>query len=81
MSTDRPRTPLPELAAAVATGLALVLLALAVLVAMHVLTGRLLPEDGAQGEPTSEAAVRVPSREIDQVRVPGAAGAAGTMGA
>ncbi len=82
MSTDRSRTPLPELAGAIAVGVAMVALTLAVLVAMHVLTGRLLPDGGAQGQPAGEAAgPRVPSHEMDGVLVPGRAPAAGTMGA
>ncbi|PYG01933.1 hypothetical protein SAMN05216184_101398 [Georgenia satyanarayanai] len=82
MSTDRPRTRLPEVAGAIATGVAMVVLALAVLVAMHVLTGRLLPGGGAQGQPADTSAeLRVPSHEIGQVLVPGRAAAPGTMGA
>lgn len=70
MSTNRPRTPLPELAGAVAVGVALATLALAVLVGMHVLTGTLLPDGGARGEPAGEAALRVPSHETAATRVP-----------
>ncbi|WP_152190349.1 hypothetical protein [Georgenia satyanarayanai] len=81
MSTDRPRSRLPELAGAIAVGAALAALALAVLVTMHVLTGRLLPAGGTQGQPASAAELRVPSHETDAVPVPGRTAAAVTMGA
>jgi hypothetical protein len=82
MSTTRSRTPLSEVAAAVVAGTALVLLTLAVLVAMHVLTSRLLPDDGAQGQPAGASVeLRVPSHEIGPVPVPERAAAPATMGA
>lgn len=81
MSTNRPRTPLPELAGAVAVGTGFVLLTLAVLVAMHVLTSRLLPDGGAQGQPAGAVELRVPSHEMDTLLVPGRAPAPATMGA
>lgn len=79
MSTNRPRTPLPELAGAIVVGTGFVLLALAVLVAMHVVTGRLLPDGGAEGQPAGAVELRVPSHEMDTIPVPGRAPAAGTM--
>ncbi|MCM3662168.1 hypothetical protein M3148_14380 [Georgenia satyanarayanai] len=82
MSTDRSRTPLPELAGAIVIGAALVVLTLAVLVAMHVLTGRLLTDGDAQRQEVgATAGLRVPSHETAGVLVLGVAAAPGTMGA
>lgn len=69
MSTNRTRTPLPQLAGTIAVGVGFVLLTLTVLVAMHVLTGRLLTEDGAQGQPADAVEPRVPSHETAPTRV------------
>lgn len=80
MSTDRSRSPLPELAGAIVVGVALVVLTLLVLVAMHVLTGRLLTGSDGQGQPEGAAAeLRVPSHETTDVLVPGGAATPGTM--
>ncbi|WP_454084260.1 hypothetical protein [Georgenia sp. Marseille-Q6866] len=80
MSTDRTRTPLPEIAGAIVVGAALVVLTLAVLVAMHVLTGRLLTDGDAQGQEAGAAAgLRVPSHETTGVLVLGGEAAPATM--
>ncbi|WP_413452983.1 hypothetical protein AA0Y32_03565 [Georgenia phoenicis] len=70
MSTNRPRTPLPELAGAVAVGVALAALTLAVLLTLHVATDRLLPTSGATGAENDATQLRVPSHEMDPTRVP-----------
>lgn len=70
MSTNRPRTPLPELAGAVAVGVALAALTLAVLLTLHVATDRLLPTNGSAGAETGATQLRVPSHEMDPTPVP-----------
>lgn len=57
MNTRHPSPRLAERLAALALGLALLLLAAAVIVAMHVVSGRLVPGEGAESTSTANEAL------------------------